>query len=229
MQAVPETSVTARQLLQGSDSVGGYYGESVLTSYGYGYGSPSISGRRRQLLQGSGGYGTYGMSTGGYGYGYGRGLMEDDIVLEPSDPLLQYAEQRAADTTSTGGLSAALQQAQASSSKASRQQLSIPAGKCYCRYDTDFNTWALAEDTCKEALYQRCKVSAGPAYTPCQRPHRVCAACTSDSALAPACSPSTTSLHVMAMGVDVWCKGRFSHAGIVAGAAQCLLRSVLQE
>jgi hypothetical protein len=36
--------------------------------------------------------------------------------------------------------------------------VSIPAGKCYCRYDADFNTWALAEDSCRQALYTRCQV-----------------------------------------------------------------------
>lgn len=159
VQAVPETSGAARYILQSSETVGGYYGNAVLTSYGYGYGSSG-----RHLLQsssdtaGSYGMGTYGMSTGGYGYGYGSGrrLIEDDIILEPSDPLLQYAEQRAA----ADAAAAAPKHAQPHGSSSSKQQLSIPAGKCYCRYDADFNTWALAEDTCKEALYQRCKVGA---------------------------------------------------------------------
>jgi hypothetical protein len=100
--------------------------------------------------------GTYGMSTGSYGYGSSRRLIEDDVILEPSDPLLQYAEQRV--TADTAAAATAPNRAQPHGTSSS-QQLSIPAGKCYCRYDADFSTWALAEDTCKEALYQRCKVS----------------------------------------------------------------------
>jgi len=33
----------------------------------------------------------------------------------------------------------------------------IPVGKCYCRYDTSYGNWALAENTCKDALYQLCQ------------------------------------------------------------------------
>lgn len=116
------------------------------------------------------------MQTGGYGYGR-RLVEEEDIVLEPSDPLLEYAEQQLAKADSeqraaqqaAGGLSAAAVAAMQNSrsSQHTAQLFPIPAGKCYCRYDTDFSTWALAEDSCKDALYSRCKVSQRLSNWPC--------------------------------------------------------------
>jgi hypothetical protein len=40
--------------------------------------------------------------------------------------------------------------------------LSVPAGQCYCRYDPDYNTWAVGEDACKAALYTKCRAGQLP-------------------------------------------------------------------
>jgi hypothetical protein len=101
-----------------------------------------------------GGYGQYGGYYGSY-YGISGRMLEEQLRLEPEDPLLVYAEQQV--QQGAGGLSAA---ALAALKQAHRnnQSLSLPAGRCYCRYDSDFHTWALAEDDCKLALYTRCQV-----------------------------------------------------------------------
>jgi hypothetical protein len=82
--------------------------------------------------------------------------------LEPTDPLLEYAEKQAAaqqeaEDQQQQGLSAAAAAA-IQHAHGKRSGWNVPAGQCYCRYDTDFNTWAVAEETCKQALYKRCKV-----------------------------------------------------------------------
>jgi hypothetical protein len=176
---------TARHLLQGSSTAGSYGPtNSFQQAGGYGsygsYGSSSgrSNARSSRSLMAVGGYG-YGQNTF-HSYGYGRSLAEDEAPLEPSDPLLQYTpvqlpqqqqqqQQQQADgsfSQEAGGDAAAGQGNSGSQGSRSRafylqqqqQQLSIPAGKCYCRYDPSYNTWALAEDTCKEALYTRCQV-----------------------------------------------------------------------
>ncbi len=43
-----------------------------------------------------------------------------------------------------------------------------PVGQCYCRYESDYNTWALGEEACKNALYAKCKVGAWS----CQQPQQ---------------------------------------------------------
>jgi hypothetical protein len=160
---------TGRHLLQnaGAGSYGGYgygYGE-------YGYGS---DGRRRLIQIGGYGYGDY-----GYGdYGYGRRLSEE-LQLEPTDPLLEYAEKQAAaqqeaEDQQQQGLSAAAAAA-IQHAHGKRSGWNVPAGQCYCRYDTDFNTWAVAEETCKQALYKRCKVIEVTIYH-CNRRSRITAA-----------------------------------------------------
>lgn len=161
VQPVPDlvgAQHTGRQLLQsaGAGSYGGYgygYGE-------YGYGS---DGRRRLIMTESGGYGYGEYGYGEYGYGSNaRRLSEELLQLEPSDPLLEYAEQQAAvqqaaEEQQQQGLSAAAASA-IQHAHGKRSAWNVPAGQCYCRYDTDFNTWAVAEETCKQALYKRCKV-----------------------------------------------------------------------
>ncbi|KAF6258530.1 hypothetical protein COO60DRAFT_1518459 [Scenedesmus sp. NREL 46B-D3] len=98
VQPVPDVAgaqSTGRQLLQDAGSYGGYgYGYYGYSQYGYGYGG---NGRRR--LMESGGYGSAGYGYGdygygGYGYGYGRRLIEEQLLLEPADLLLEYAEQQ---------------------------------------------------------------------------------------------------------------------------------------
>lgn len=184
LQPVPDARLAARELPQGttSDTAGRYYGQAVLTSsHSYGYGSSG----RHLLLQG-GTYGTYALSTasGGYGYGSSRGLIEEDsnTLLEPFDPLLEYAEQHRPAASRLGTVAAAaLQQPQAqhgSSANASSQQVvGIPAGKCYCRYDSDFNTWALAEDSCRQALYTRCQVGGQTCHPHCSELLHTCTKC----------------------------------------------------
>ncbi|WIA41558.1 hypothetical protein OEZ86_008924 [Tetradesmus obliquus] len=168
VQPVPDlvgAQHTGRQLLQsaGAGSYGGYgygYGE-------YGYGS---YGRRRLIMTESGGYGYGEYGYGEYGYGSNaRRLSEELLQLEPSDPLLEYAEQQAAaqqaaEEQQQQGLSAAAASA-IQHAHGKRSAWNVPAGQCYCRYDTDFNTWAVAEETCKQALYKRCKSESG---LPCE-------------------------------------------------------------
>lgn len=142
--------------------------------------TPATTQQLRQLQQASpGGYG-YGRallqsSPGGYGYGSGRRLAEEAAApLEPRDPVLEYAEQRDAahdaalmrEQAAAGGVSAAAVAALKHAAQAKRARRSsggvvLPAGSCYCRYDQDFNTWALAEEACKDALYARCQVRKG--------------------------------------------------------------------
>lgn len=40
--------------------------------------------------------------------------------------------------------------------------LSAPAGQCYCRYNPDYNTWALGEEPCKAALLTKCAAGQLP-------------------------------------------------------------------
>jgi hypothetical protein len=174
---------TARHLLQGSSTAGSYGptnsfqqvgGYGSYGSYGSANGRSNVLGSR--ILLAVGGYG-YGKNTF-QSYGYGRSLAENEAPLETSDPFLQYTpyqpqqqqQQQQRQQQETGNpLDPAAPGQGDSSSEGSRsravllqqqqqQQLSIPAGKCYCRYDPSYSTWALAEDTCKEALYTRCQV-----------------------------------------------------------------------
>jgi hypothetical protein len=113
--------------------------------YGYGYGGEGSTG-------GYGGYGGYGGSS------TGRRLTEQ---LEPEDPLLpqqQEASPAAAAAAAAPEEHTAAQVAAAAAQHPARQQFVMPAGSCYCRFDTDFNTFAIADGACKDALYQRCKV-----------------------------------------------------------------------
>jgi hypothetical protein len=170
VQAVPEASAAARQLQQSSDT-GGTYGKPAVPTGSYGsvllgYGDTGgDTARGRNLIQ-AGGYG--GVSTGTYGLsvvqgGYNsRGLIELDAPVQPPGPLLEYAQQQRQDLRDAGQLPNTPAAALASSShlrsrtRSSRQQqLVIPTGTCYCRYDTAFSTWALAEDSCRAALYAR--------------------------------------------------------------------------
>lgn len=146
------------------------------------------SSSRRRLLQSDGGYGYGTYTSGGYG-GYGqtvtvqsgeyggygsygggataRRLSEVDFSLQPRDELLVYAEQQQQQQeeqieklqAAADGLSAAAAAALKQARSSKQSGLSVPAGQCYCRYDVDYNIWALAEDVCKQALYERCKVS----------------------------------------------------------------------
>jgi hypothetical protein len=162
VQPVPDVSGaqhTGRHLLQ--DAAAGSYG-----GYGYGYGEYGYGsdGRRRLIQTGGYGYGEYGYG----GYGYGRRLSEELLQLEPTDPLLEYAEKQAAaqqeaEDQQQQGLSAAAAAA-IQHAHGKRSDWNVPAGQCYCRYDTDFATWAVAEDTCKQALYKRCKVIENDSY-----------------------------------------------------------------
>lgn len=163
-----------RHLLQTAEGTyGGYgYGYQGYGGYGgYGYGESLEGGARRHLMQSGGyGYGYGGYGYGSYGvYGYGRRLAEIDFGLQPRDELLEYAEQQEEQREqrleklqdAANGLSAAAVAALQQAHSSKRTSLSVPAGQCYCRYDVDFNVWALAEDSCKQALYQRCKTEAG--------------------------------------------------------------------
>ncbi|KAI8477036.1 MAG: hypothetical protein J3K34DRAFT_498391 [Monoraphidium minutum] len=40
--------------------------------------------------------------------------------------------------------------------------MAAPPGQCYCRYDADYNTWALAEEPCKSALAAKCAAGQLP-------------------------------------------------------------------
>ncbi|KAI8471459.1 MAG: hypothetical protein J3K34DRAFT_392875 [Monoraphidium minutum] len=40
--------------------------------------------------------------------------------------------------------------------------MAAPAGQCYCRYDSDYNTWALGEEGCKSALTTKCAAGQLP-------------------------------------------------------------------
>eukprot|EP00879_Flechtneria_rotunda_P002375 GHRR01002570.1.p1 GENE.GHRR01002570.1~~GHRR01002570.1.p1 ORF type:complete len:483 (+),score=159.54 GHRR01002570.1:316-1764(+) len=167
----------SRQLLQTADDGSYGYGGGYGGRYGggYSYGAGNI-GRRRLIESGS--YGGYGYGDDGqYGYGdYGYGRRLEEILLQPVDPLLEYAaehqeeqqqhqqpwqeqKQEQKQGKDSNGLSAAAAAAlhQARTNMRNSKALQIPVGSCYCRYDTDFNIWALAEDSCKQALYKRCK------------------------------------------------------------------------
>lgn len=90
----------------------------------------------RQLLQDEefGYYGGYGEEEGGGGYG-GYGMSAARSVLE----LEEEAVAAPARAGSSSGPEA-------------------PVGKCYCRYDVQYQHWAMAEDVCKQALYAKCQV-----------------------------------------------------------------------
>lgn len=158
-------------MLQDTPVAGQYYG-----GYGYGYGYGVSNRRQLQAVPGAYGYGGY-----GYGYGYGsagtgrRRLVEeqDSLMLEPQEQqssrqqqvAWHLAEAQAHQTSAakqleqkqpaiaSAAVAAALQHAQTAAIT-----LALPAGQCYCRFDTDFNTWALGEGLCKDALYSKCKV-----------------------------------------------------------------------
>jgi hypothetical protein len=69
--------------------------------------------------------------------------------------------QRAAAARDTAAPAAAAAAAP-SAAAAAGASLSVPAGACYCRYDTDYATWALGEEPCKVALLARCAAGALP-------------------------------------------------------------------
>jgi hypothetical protein len=164
--AVP--AAPGRALLQASPSSGGYGGYGSNGGYG-GYGGGSAG--RRRLQERSGGYGAYG-GNGGYG-GYGgasRALLEQsEAGLQPEDPALLAAEQQrraGAVLRQAGGegvSAAAAAAARGGRAAAAASLLAPPAGACYCRYDADYNTWALGEEPCKAALRAKC----GAGQLPC--------------------------------------------------------------
>jgi len=174
----------SRSLLQQeSSSTGGYggYGSGEYSGYG-GYGGSG--GTRRRLIQGGyGGYGGYGSGEyGGYGGASGpRLLLEEDtevVAAAAANPVVpkqakstppvtsidvrRAEQQREAASTRhasdreqpvSAAMAAALRNARAVASSA----LSAPPGQCYCRFDADYNTWALGEEPCKQALYIKCR------------------------------------------------------------------------
>ncbi len=157
-------------MLQAGGGGGGGYG---------GYGSYG-SGTRRRLVEGYGGYGDAG-GAGGYGAAP-RQLREVDAAeqqraRERAAPAGAAAAHRAdqqreaaaaaagsSSSSSSGGadeqpapsaaMAAALRSARAA---AASSALAGAPGQCYCRYDADYNTFALGEEPCKQALYTKCR------------------------------------------------------------------------
>jgi len=148
--------VPSRQLLADSEVVEGSGGD-----YGYGFGyyqeTEPYSGRRHLMstegVEGERGYGYYGYYQAATPYP--RRLSEVDTDLEPSDPLLQQQEQQQQVEVAPAAVVAAAVKAARTGSK----EVAVPVGKCYCQFDPDFNTFAIGEERCKDALYQKCKMS----------------------------------------------------------------------
>lgn len=171
----------SRALLQAANTESsGAYG-SQGNGYGYGYGA---AGRRRFLLGGYGGY------SNGYGYGAvtPRLLREMEQQEQEQEQEQQVAsavaaverraeqpreaavdsamqqqgeqqQQKQAEQGANAAMKAAMRSARAAAAGAS---MAIPVGQCYCRYDPDYNTWAIGEESCKQALYSKCKAGQVP-------------------------------------------------------------------
>lgn len=68
-------------------------------------------------------------------------------------------EKQQAEPVVTAAMAAAMRGARAATASS---LMSAPAGQCYCKYDTDYNTWALGEAPCKDALRTKCKAGQLP-------------------------------------------------------------------
>jgi hypothetical protein len=156
--------VPSRQLLadsEGSEGSAGDYG------YGYGYGYyqdivPYSGGGRRRLMgmegeEGDSGYGYYGYYQGATPYSSGRRLSEVDAELEPTDSQQQQQQEEVESDVAPAAVFAVAVKAAHTADK----EVAVPVGNCYCQFDSDFNTFAIGEERCKDALYQKCKVRIG--------------------------------------------------------------------
>lgn len=101
------------------------------------YGGSEATGRRRLMqadtTEGAGGY-----------YGGRRRVLEAGTEGLAEEEVAQ---------------SAAAAAAQQSASTVAADVSELPQGSCYCRYDSDYNAWALAETVCRDALYAKCKAN----------------------------------------------------------------------
>ena len=143
-----------QQQQEGSAAAGSYggYGDAGSGYGGYGYGA---SGTRRRLM--GGGYGGYG--DGGYGgYGYGAAAARSLIELGADDEQQQQEQE----PQEQGQQQQQQQQQQARGASAAPAPAPPAPGTCYCRYDADYNTWALAEAPCKAALAAKCAAGQLP-------------------------------------------------------------------
>ncbi|GBF93752.1 hypothetical protein Rsub_06084 [Raphidocelis subcapitata] len=147
----------ARRLMQ---STGGYGGARRLMQSTGGYGGA------RRLMQSTGGYGgarRLAQSTGGYGDegtgGYGRARRLGETVGDASAAAQPQQQQLWAGRPAGNVVDTAVNSARAA---AASSLLSPAPGTCYCRYDTDYGTWALGEEGCKAALYAKCRAGQLP-------------------------------------------------------------------
>eukprot|EP00775_Hariotina_reticulata_P011220 gene11220-11369_t len=171
-----------RALLQ-AGSYGGYGGYG---GGSYGSSNTNTGHHRRALLQASeggygGGYGSnyggsdyggssYGGSSYGGGYSGSRRLAQQAagfMVYHSGEPFLvyqsedqsedeQYQQQEVSEGEDQGNY-AVLGSTREPPSNQDGVMQQLPAGQCYCRFDYDFHRWALAEESCKQDLYERCQ------------------------------------------------------------------------
>jgi hypothetical protein len=175
----PEPVAPGRHLLQAAPPAAGGYGGYGASA---GYGAYGGAGRRRQLAEagGYGGYGGYGASGGAYGSGRhllewhaapdGREQQDRGALAGPGVAAAwraQQQRQQAAVAAAAGAASAAPNAAIGAALRAARAAAAVdalapPPGRCYCRYNVDYSTWALGEEPCKRTLLAKCQAGALP-------------------------------------------------------------------
>jgi hypothetical protein len=152
----------ARRLMQSAGGYGGAARRLMQSAGGYG-------GAARRLMQSAGSYGgaarRLAQSAGVYGEegagGYGRTRRLRETVADEIAALPQRQQQPQQAGLPAGD--ADVYEALASARATAASSLLAPApGQCYCRYDTDYGTWALGEESCKSALYAKCRAGQLP-------------------------------------------------------------------
>jgi hypothetical protein len=143
-------AAAGRSLMQATP---GGYGAVLSAASDGGYGGAVAAGRSLMQTVTPGGYGAVLSSAdGGYG-GNARRLIQDPQPEPGGTPVLQYVAEASQQARRASLLTAGGRRTGGSSGS-----LMLPAGQCYCRFDVDFSTWALAEEQCRDALYSRCQV-----------------------------------------------------------------------
>jgi hypothetical protein len=88
-------------------------------------------------------------------------LREQLVMMGQQEQQPAFAGSKGEQPAAAAAAAAGLRSVRAAAAAVGK--LSVPPGQCYCRYDHDYNTWALAEEPCRAALAAKC----GAGQLPC--------------------------------------------------------------